>query len=100
MKAHLSHAESILTVSLDGNLDHTAGSSWQQLIDEIVPIRASRVIVDLSRVSRVDSVGLGMLHLVRDAVTGIGARLVLCGASPTVLRLFELTGSNQVFEIE
>jgi len=100
MKAHLSHAESILTVSLDGSLDHTAGSSWQHLIDEIAPIRASRVVVDLSLVARIDSVGLGMLHLVRDAVTGIGARLILRGACPTVLRLFELTGSDQVFEIE
>ncbi|CCG41748.1 STAS domain-containing protein [Magnetospirillum molischianum] len=100
MKALLSHAESVLTVSLDGCLDHTAGSSCQHLIDEISPIRVSRVIVDLSRVPRIDSVGLGMLYLVRDAVTGIDARLTLRGATPTVLRLLELTGSHQVFEIE
>jgi len=100
MKAHLSHAESILTVSLDGSLDYSAGSSWQHLIDEIAPIQADRVVVDLSGVPRIDSVGLGMLHLVRDAVTGIGARLVLRGASPGVRRLLELTGSDQVFEIE
>lgn len=100
MKALLSHAESILTISLDGCLDHTAGSSCQHLIDEIVPIRVGRVVVDLSRVPRIDSVGLGMLHLVRDTVTGIGARMTLRGAPPTVLRLLELTGSDQVFDLE
>ncbi|MBI3445854.1 MAG: STAS domain-containing protein [Magnetospirillum sp.] len=71
------------------------------LIGDLRSIRASRVIFDLSKVARVDSVGLGMLHLAKDEILGNGStRLTLRGASGNVRRLFELTDGDSSFDFE
>jgi anti-anti-sigma factor len=54
-------------------------------------------ILDLTEVPYIDSAGLGLIvsHYVR--CQGRGVRLVVAGASPRVVQLFELTKVDQFF---
>jgi anti-anti-sigma factor len=100
MNVSISHQDDTLTVRLDGTMDYTATSLMNGLISDINSIAASRVIFDLAKVSRVDSVGLGMLHLAKDEIVGKGRHLTLRGAAGNVRRLFELTDGGSSFNFE
>ncbi|CAA7625019.1 Anti-anti-sigma regulatory factor [Candidatus Terasakiella magnetica] len=100
MKIVIQHKDNTLTVSLDGALDYKATVTMEGLIHDMQQIKAARVVFDMSKIERVDSVGLGMLHLAKDEIIESGAKMVLRGASGNVKRLFELTDSQHSFEIE
>lgn len=100
MNVSISHQEDTLTVALDGIMDYTTTSQMEGLIGDLHSIKSGRVIFDLTKVSRVDSVGLGMLHLAKDEILTNGTRLTLRGASGNVRRLFELTGGDSTFDFE
>jgi anti-anti-sigma factor len=100
MNFSISHQDDTLTVRLDGTMDYTVTSLMNGLITDIGSITASRVVFDLSRVGRVDSVGLGMLHLAKDEIVSKGRHLTIRGAAGNVRRLFELTDGDSSFDFE
>ncbi|KIL97323.1 anti-sigma F factor antagonist (spoIIAA-2) anti sigma b factor antagonist RsbV [Paramagnetospirillum magnetotacticum MS-1] len=100
MDISISHQDDTLTVRLDGTMDYTVTAQMNGLITDLNSIKASRVIFDLVKVGRVDSVGLGMLHLAKDEIIGKGRRLTLRGAAGNVRRLFELTDGDSSFDFE
>ena len=57
-------------------------------------------VLDLSRVSRVDSAGLALLLELSRRSRQRGARLVLRGADPQVLRLAAFFGLEKVLNFE
>lgn len=100
MNISMTHQDGVLTVTLDGGLDYTVSSQMESLINDLNAIKAGKVVFDLAKVPRVDSVGLGMLHLAKDCILESGTKLILRSAAGGVLRLFELTDSARSFEIE
>lgn len=100
MNIAIAHQNDTLTVTLEGVLDYTSSNQMESLISDIKAIKSSRVVIDLAKVPRVDSVGLGMLHLTKDSILENGSKMILRGAVGNVQRLFELTDSSRSFEIE
>jgi anti-anti-sigma factor len=82
-----------LLVMPDGEIDiHTApllAKALERCTDE-----HKVLIVDITRVTFMDSTGLGALFGARDRV---GDRLLLAGANPTIDRLLQLTGVAGLF---
>lgn len=56
------------------------------------------VVLDLTRVNRIDACGLGMLMFMKQWATGAGVRLELIPSKP-VQDLLHLTGLHLMFEI-
>ena len=82
---------SVLQFRKNAQLTHSAGE-LDELRKEVLEQRDSRVIIDLSRVTKIDSAGLGQLmscysHLVRNH----GALKVL-NPVPEVRKMLEMTG--------
>ena len=82
---------SILEFRANAELTHSA-RELEQLRREVLEQNDSRVIIDLSRVTKIDSAGLGQLmgcysHLVRNAG---GMKIV--NARPEIRRLLDMTG--------
>ncbi|MER7667206.1 STAS domain-containing protein [Kitasatospora sp. NPDC096128] len=64
-------------------------------------LRAYReVVLDLSGVEFMDCSGLGALVHAQNQADRLGARLILRGAGPRVLRLLKLTGLNRRLVVE
>jgi anti-anti-sigma factor len=57
------------------------------------------IVVDLSRVQRIDAGGLGMLVFLHTCTHGLGSELKLVSPSAQVAELFELTNLTTVFTI-
>jgi anti-anti-sigma factor len=82
---------SLLQFRQDAHLTHSA-QELDELRREVLEQSDSRVIIDLSRVTRIDSAGLGQLmscysHLVRNR-----GELKVLNPAPEVKKLLEMTG--------
>jgi anti-sigma B factor antagonist len=62
--------------------------------------RATRITVDLLRVTFLDSTSLGVLVGAAKRAHARGGRIVLVADDPRTLRVFEITGLGGVFALE
>jgi len=86
-------------VALTGQLNFAANEDFQTVVERISKIRGARVVFDLSSVSHIDSVGLGLLYIAHEELAAIGSRLTLFKPRNTVLRMLELTEADETFDI-
>ncbi|MGG6296492.1 STAS domain-containing protein [Leptolyngbya sp. AN02str] len=82
-----------------GVLDGTQVSQFRQQIDEAVKTGASTVLVDLEKVSFMDSSGLGAIVSAFKAMRSQGGSLCVCSLNEQIRILFELTSMDRVLDI-
>jgi anti-sigma B factor antagonist len=87
---------SVLTV--EGDLDLASAPSLKWALADLQPAGRRHVVVDLSKVTFIDSTALGVLVGAQRAMDG-SVRLAIACAEENVLRIFELTGLDGMFEI-
>lgn len=87
----------------DAFLNYASSDELKANIKTVCRERINRGVkgfaVDVSRVTVMDSCGLSVLISIKKLVESEGARMALCGLSPMIRRLFEITKLEQVFEI-
>jgi anti-sigma B factor antagonist len=90
----------VTQVRLAGEVDISGARALQQSLDGLVRDGHTRLLIDLTDVSFIDSTGLGvLLHVVRRLRRRRGA-LAVCCPDPTMRGLFELVGHNLLFPVE
>lgn len=82
------------TEELDARNSEQAKAHFRSLVES----GATRLVVDLSRLSFVDSSGLGALVAALKLARNAGGDVRLCGVSDQVRSIFELTRLTRVFE--
>lgn len=85
-------------IALEGHLDLRSAPRLKRALLAELDAGRERLIADLSMVTFMDSTALGVLVGVRWNLSGDGA-LVLVGANPAFLKLFEITGLQYTFEM-
>jgi anti-anti-sigma factor len=92
--------QSVEIVQPRGTLNATQSQELKQKITEIIEKSNARIVlVDFEEVTFMDSSGLGALVLAFKALQAANRKLVLCGLNEQIRILFELTGTDKVFEI-
>lgn len=76
-------------VAPSGEID---AATCEQLAEQLVAPPGSRLVVDLSQVSFLDSSGIGTLHLARQKALKNGGDLAVTRPTPFVFRVLEITG--------
>ncbi|MCP8616765.1 anti-sigma F factor antagonist [Salirhabdus salicampi] len=93
--------EDVLLVRLSGELDHHTSEQlkekWQKEMQK-EPIR--HVIVNLETLSFMDSSGLGVMLGRYKETKQLGGEMVVCSISPSVKRLFDLSGLFKIIRLE
>jgi anti-sigma B factor antagonist len=84
----------VLTVR--GEVDLASAPKLAAALGDLIDRGHTRLAVDLSAVEFIDSSGLGVLVGSLKRLREEGGDLVLCGASPPVLRIIELTGLERL----
>jgi anti-sigma B factor antagonist len=95
-RKELAHDTSLLAV--EGDLDLASAPSLKWALADAQAAESRHVVVDLSRVGFIDSTALGVLVGAQRALDP-GVRLAIACAEENVLRIFELTGLDGMFEI-
>ena len=86
----------VTVVEMSGELDFSTAPQFRALV-ATMPSEppAPDVRLDMSNVTYVDSVGIGLLVSARKRVHGSGGTLELVDASPSVRRVIEISGLTE-----
>jgi anti-sigma B factor antagonist len=86
-------------VVITGELELATAPRLRQQVVNLVGEGHTRVVLDLTNVDFLDSIGLGVIVSVLKRVRSHGGELVLVGAVPRVRALFELTRLDEILEL-
>ena len=90
-----------MRVTIDGDIDHHSAKYIREQIDTaIFYCRPSEVVMDLSKVSFMDSSGLGLILGRFTRIREIGGHLKLLDPTPQTVKILELAGVGQLIAIE
>jgi anti-anti-sigma factor len=87
-------------VVLKGAIDVSTAPRFLGCLQESLGRNPKAVILDLLELDYIDSVGLGVLVTGHKRAKATGTRFVLSKPKDTFRRLLELTGLNEVFEVD
>ena len=89
-----------LTVcSVDGEIDINSSPDIKKAFDKVLSKKTPRIVINLSRVTYVDSSGLATLVEILKNMKAYGGKLRLANLSPKIKSLFEITKLEKLFEI-
>lgn len=93
--------EDVLIVRLSGELDHHEAeklrSKWQ---DILYKNSVKHVILNLELVTFMDSSGIGVILGRYKEVLQLGGEMIVCSVSPSIKRLFEMSGLFKIVRLE
>ncbi|MBD2257287.1 STAS domain-containing protein [Pseudanabaena sp. FACHB-2040] len=82
-----------------GVLDSTHAEAFRKAVDEALSEEYEIILIDLEKVSFIDSSGLGSLVMVLKKVRAAERKMYICSINDQVRMLFDLTGMDRVFEV-
>ena len=86
-------------VSVLGDVDLSSARSFEQKLLHVAERRTGRVIVDLTGCGFFDSTGLQALLATRLHLNRSNRELTLVVSNPSVLKVFQITGFDTLFEM-
>jgi anti-sigma B factor antagonist len=89
----------LIVCHVEGEIDINTAPDIKKAFDKIISKKEPKIIVNLSRVSYVDSSGLATLVEVLKNMRSYGGKMKLTNLSPKVKSLFEITKLEKLFEI-
>ena len=86
-------------ISLAGDFDLHSGPEFERRVLEALGRNATDLLIDLSEVSFIDSTTIGILMRTRKRLAPLGGRVLVVTSDRNILRLFEITALDRMFEI-
>ena len=97
MQLELTRESGHLTAALIGELDHHAAAELRQKIDTaVLSCRPRRLIIDLTRLTFMDSSGIGLIMGRYRLMVSLGGEVRLSGTSPRMERMIRLAGLDKL----
>jgi anti-sigma B factor antagonist len=93
------HGDSAAVVILEGEIDIYSAPRFKEILLEGIDEGANHIIVDLSKVTFIDSTALGVLVSGAKRVRPSKGSLDIVCADDNIVRIFEITGLNRIFGI-
>jgi anti-sigma B factor antagonist len=91
-------ARDTAVISVEGDLDLATAPELKWALGDLQAAGARHVVIDLAKVGFIDSTALGVLVGAQRALDQ-GIRMAIACEEENVLRIFELTGLDCMFEI-
>lgn len=86
-------------LSLEGEIDLHVSPNLTAALNRMIDKKPKQLVVDLSRVTYIDSAGLAALIDGMQKIEAYGGKLALAGLQETVRSIFEIARLDQVFRI-
>ena len=91
--------ETTCVLEIEGEVDVYTSPQLKQDILQLAEAGVNRIIINLSKLEYLDSTGLGVLIGGLKRLREAGGNLALVGPGMRILRIFEITGLNKIFDI-
>ncbi len=95
---HLETTDRIQHLTLKGRLDSATYVTLEKTVNGLFQSADDRVLIDFSTLSYVSSAGLRLILVAAKRARQVGGRLILCGLSPSVRDVFEISGFLKIME--
>ena len=89
----------LLVCHVDGEVNINTSPDIKKAFDKILASKAPKIVINLSRVTYVDSSGLATLVEILKNMRSYGGKMKLASLSPKIKSLFEITKLDKLFEI-
>lgn len=100
MEIDFKHVRNTLVVRVEGEVDMLVTEKMRKEIDKKIEANAiQNLIINLEKVSFIDSSGLGLLIGRYKKITASGGRMFIVGASPSVQKILIFSGINKVISL-
>jgi anti-sigma B factor antagonist len=93
-------SDQTVTIALSGEVDYTTAQQFREAVCGVLTGGHVRgLIIDLARVSFLDSTGVGSIVVARRICTEFGVRLQLRDVNPFIARLFSVLGVSDLLGV-
>lgn len=91
----------VMTAYLSGELDHHSAAAMREIIDSAAELNMpSLLVLDFSRISFMDSSGIGLVMGRYRNLAKRGAKLHISGTSPQIYKVMRLAGLERLATLE
>ena len=84
---------------LEGDIDLHVSPAVSESLNAMIKKKPERIVIDLSRVTYIDSAGIAVLILAMQEVEAYGGKFFLSGLQETLRSIFETSRLERVFRI-
>ena len=92
-------SERVAVVTLEGEIDIYSAPRFKEALLKGIEDGASNIVVDLGKVTFIDSTALGVLVSGAKRVRPQNGTLDIVCSDENIIRIFEITGLNRIFGI-
>ena len=84
---------------LEGDIDLHVSPAVRESLNAMIKKKPKRIVIDLSRVTYIDSAGIAVLILAMQEVEAYGGKFFLAGVQETLRSIFETSRLDRTFRI-
>lgn len=100
LKVDKYYNESNLVVALAGELDASCAESLKLEVSEKLEENLTDVVFDMSNLAYIDSTGIGIIVFIMKKLKENSKELSVVNARSNVLKIFNITGIDQLIKVE
>jgi len=93
-------ANDICVVRPQGRLDSANSPVFEQTLLDNIEQGSSRLLIDFSQLSYINSAGLRTVLLVAKRLKTAGGRLSLCSLNQQIAEVFDISGFSAILDIQ
>ena len=99
MAVRIDPRQGLTVCHIDGEIDINSSPAIKKSFDKLISQKTPKIVINLSKVTYVDSSGLATLVEVLKNMRSYGGRMRLACMSSKIKSLFEITKLEKLFEI-
>jgi len=99
MAVRIDPKQGLTVCHIDGEIDINSSPIIKKSFDKLISQKTSKIVINLSRVTYVDSSGLATLVEILKNMRSYNGKMRLACMSPKIKSLFEITKLEKLFEI-
>jgi len=99
MSVRIDPKQGLTVCHIDGEIDINSSPAIKKSFDKLISQKTPKIVINLSKVTYVDSSGLATLVEILKNMRSYNGRMRLACMSPKIKSLFEITKLEKLFEI-
>lgn len=87
-------------IMMEGSFGFEDNSVVELLVESLGAGQGGNIVLNLSRLEKIDSAGLGMIVLIKDEVVATGGSFVVRGATGQVQKMLDVSRFGQLMTVQ
>lgn len=99
MEINVTNKDNHILFELEGSLDIYTSLDLKAALEDHVKSEGPDVVIDMSKLTYIDSSGIGILIKALNYVQGLNGKLCVSNLKPAIEKVFKVSGLTSYFEI-